>query len=83
MGSASGVGPFFGYQRRYGPAMSNQYAPTPDKFRIGAGTAFKVGFFGALGAFVCAFIIYAILGVIAVVLFAAGLLPYLGDLFDN
>lgn len=62
--------------------MSNQYAPVDNKIKIGAGTAFKAGFFGTLGVFVCALIIYAILGVIAVVMFAAGLLPFLSRYFN-
>lgn len=62
--------------------MSNQYAPVSEKFKIGAGTAFKVGFFATLGAFVCAIIMYAILGIIALVLFAAGSLPFLSRYFN-
>ena len=63
--------------------MSNQYAPVPDKIRIGAGTAFKFGFFGALGAFLCSLILYAILGIIALLLFAAGTLPSWSQLFGR
>ena len=62
--------------------MSNQYAPATEKIKIGAGTAFKAGFFGTLGVFVCAIIVYTILGIIALVLFAAGSLPFLSRYFN-
>lgn len=57
--------------------MSNSYPAGPEKIRIGAGTAFKVGFFASLGAFVFALILYVLIGVIVALLFAAGALPFL------
>ncbi len=61
--------------------MSNSYpietpADSP-KLRITAGSAFKLGFFGALGLFVFYLIISVIFGIIAVIALAAGFLPSL------
>lgn len=67
--------------------MSNAY-PTatttdPPKVRITAGSAFKLGFFGALGVFVFYLIISVVLGILAVIALAAGLLPNLPELLGN
>jgi hypothetical protein len=40
---------------------------------LSAGTAFKIGFFGALGAFVLWLIVSIVVGVIGLILAAAGL----------
>ncbi len=53
--------------------MSDQYSTTPPTLSITAGTAFKFGFFGALGLFVFYLILSVILVVVGVILLAAGL----------
>jgi hypothetical protein len=60
--------------------MSNQYATGPQQVRISAGTAVKIGFFGALGAFLFSLILSLIAVVVGLVLTAAGFgfLKYLG-----
>ena len=64
--------------------MSDSYAPTdPPKVRITAGTAFKLGFFGALGIFVFYLIVSIVLGIIATIALAAGILPNLPELLQN
>ena len=52
-------------------AMSNPYVNEPAKLRIGAGTAFKFGFFGALGLFVFYLLVSVVFGIIAAVVLAA------------
>jgi len=51
--------------------------------RITAGSAFKLGFFGALGLFVFYLILSVIFGIAAVVALAAGLLPSLPQLLQG
>jgi hypothetical protein len=68
--------------------MSNPYpmeqSPLePPKLRITAGSAFKLGFFGALGLFVFYLIISVIFGIVAAVALAAGLLPTLPQLLQG
>ena len=66
--------------------MSNSYAtaPTdPPKVRITAGTAFKLGFFGALGIFVFYLIISILFGILAAIVLAAGIMPNLSQLVPN
>jgi hypothetical protein len=64
--------------------MSDTYATTePPKVRITAGTAFKLGFFGALGIFVFYLIISIVFGIFAAIALAAGILPALPDLLQN
>jgi hypothetical protein len=65
--------------------MSDPYATTtdPPKVRITAGTAFKLGFFGALGIFVFYLIVSIVFGIIATIALAAGILPNLPDLLGN
>ena len=71
----------------YRPAMSNSYPVEPPadlpKVRITAGSAFKLGFFGALGLFVFYLIISVIFGIVAAVALAAGLLPSLPQLLQG
>jgi uncharacterized membrane protein len=55
--------------------MSNEYASPTPKIKIGAGTAFKFGFFAALGVITLYLIIGLIAGVIGGILFALGGLP--------
>ncbi len=59
---------------------TTQLPVVSDKIKIGAGTAFKAGFFGALGVLVLSLILYLILGIVTVILLAAGTfdawLPY-------
>ena len=58
---------------------SNQYptSTAPPKVALTAGSAFKFGFFGALGVFVFYLIVSVILGVLALVALAAGSFSYL------
>ncbi len=64
--------------------MSDPYATTePPKVRITAGTAFKLGFFGALGFFVFYLVISIVFGIFATIALAAGLLPNLSGLLGN
>jgi hypothetical protein len=53
--------------------MSNQYSAGPQQVRITAGTAVKIGFFGALGAVLFSLILSIVLAIVALVLEAAGL----------
>lgn len=55
--------------------MANQWDATP-RMRVGAGTAFKAGFFGALGVFVFNLLLTVVLGILALIAAAAGLLPF-------
>jgi hypothetical protein len=50
---------------------------------LGAGTAMKIGFFGAFGAFLFALLVYAVLAVIGLVLFMLGYFPALGSWLPN
>jgi hypothetical protein len=64
--------------------MSNSYPMTePPKVKITAGTAFKLGFFGALGIFVFYLIISIVFGILAVIALAAGILPNLPNLLQG
>ena len=60
------------------PAISSRQRMT-----LSAGTAMKIGFFGAFGAFLFALVVYAILAVIAIALYLLGLFPSLGDLLPG
>jgi hypothetical protein len=53
--------------------MTTEYVTTSDKVRIGAGTALKFGFFAAFGVFLFYVILSVILGIVALLLGAAGL----------
>jgi hypothetical protein len=68
-------------------AMSNSYPiePPPElpKVRITAGSAFKLGFFGALGLFVFYLIISVIFGILGIVAMAAGWVPNLPQLLQG
>ena len=64
--------------------MSDPYATTePPKVRITAGTAFKLGFFGALGIFVFYLIVSIVFGIFAAIALVAGVLPSLPELMPN
>ena len=69
----------------YPASSSTQISPPadPPKVRITAGTAFKLGFFGALGLFVFYLIISVIFGIFAAIALAAGLLPTLPELLQG
>jgi hypothetical protein len=58
---------------------TNQYpaSTSTPKVALTAGSAFKFGFFGALGVFVFYLIVSIILGVLALVLLAAGSFTFL------
>jgi hypothetical protein len=63
--------------------MSNSYTTDPPKVLITAGTAFKLGFFGALGIFVFYLIVSIVFGILAVIALAVGVLPNLPQLLQN
>ena len=65
--------------------MSDPYATAaePPTVRITAGTAFKLGFFGALGIFVFYLLVSVVFGIFAVIALAAGILPSLPELLQN
>jgi hypothetical protein len=69
----------------YPASGSTRISPAvdPSKVRITAGTAFKLGFFGALGIFVFYLIISIIFGIFAAIALAAGLLPTLPQLLQG
>jgi uncharacterized membrane protein len=50
---------------------------------LGAGTAMKIGFFGALGAFLFMLIVYAIIALIALVLVVTNSFDSLANLWPN
>ena len=54
--------------------MTTEYYTTSDKVRIGAGTALKFGFFAACGVFLFYVILSVVLGALAFLLDAAGVL---------
>lgn len=49
------------------------------KARISAGTAIKIGFFGAFGAMLFSLLVSAVLGILALI-FGAAMLPAIRDL---
>ena len=69
----------------YPASGSTQISPAVDspKVRITAATAFKLGFFGALGIFVFYLMISIIFGIFAAIALAAGLLPTLPQLLQG
>ena len=64
--------------------MSNSFAPIdPQKIQITAGSAFKLGFFGALGVFVFWTVISIVFGILAAIALAIGILPNLPQLLQG
>ena len=61
--------------------MANEQVPLPPAARVSAGTAFKAGFFGAFGVAVFSLLLWLVLGVLVLVLAAAGVLPGVAQLF--
>lgn len=62
--------------------MANEQVPLTPRARLGAGAAFKAGFFGAFGVVVFALLLSLVLGVVALVLAALGVLPGVAQLFQ-
>lgn len=62
--------------------MSNEQGPLPPRPRLTAGTAFKAGFFGAFGVAVFYLLLTLVVGVVALVLAAFGVLPGVAQLFQ-
>jgi hypothetical protein len=60
-------------QPEYRRDMTTEYVTMSDKVRIGAGTALKFGFFAAFGVFLFYVILSVVLGIVALLLGAAGL----------
>lgn len=69
-----------GPPRGYGVAMANEHGPLSPRVRLTAGTAFKAGFFGALGVVVAYVVLSLVVGVVLLVL-GATVLPSVGELF--
>ena len=63
--------------------MASPYETHPPRVRVGAGTAFKAGFFGALGVVASTLVLSIVLGVLALVLAAAGLFPAVARYFQG
>jgi hypothetical protein len=63
--------------------MANEHGQAAPRARLSAGTAFKVGFFGAFGAVVFSLLLALVVGVVALVLAALGVLPGVAQLFQN
>ena len=63
--------------------MAGPYQTHPPQVRVGAGTAFKAGFFGTLGVVVFTLVLAIVLGVIALVLAAVGLFPAVARYFQR
>jgi hypothetical protein len=61
--------------------MANEQGPLSPRARVHAGTAFKVGFFGAFGVFVFTLALTLVAGVIALVLAALNVLPGVAQAF--
>ena len=53
--------------------MTTEYYTPSEKVRVGAGTALKFGFFAAFGVFLFYVILSVVLGIVALLLGAAGL----------
>ena len=62
--------------------MSNDFGSPIPTIRVGAGTAFKLGFFGALGVITLYLILAVIAGVVGAILFVVGFLPNWGQLLN-
>ena len=63
--------------------MATSLQPFPGRIQVGAPTAFKIGFFGALGVAAFAVILYTILGVVLALLYSAGALNGLESLLPR
>jgi hypothetical protein len=63
--------------------MANEQGPLSPRARVPAGTAFKAGFFGAFGVFVFSVALALVLGVVALVLAALGVLPGVARVFRD
>jgi hypothetical protein len=63
--------------------MSNDFAGPAPTIKIGAGTAFKLGFFGALGVITLYLIFAVIAGIAGAILFVVGGLPDWGQLLNR
>lgn len=62
--------------------MANEHGQPPARPRPVAGTAFRAGFFGALGVTVFWLLLSVVVAVIALVLAALGMLPGVARLFQ-
>ena len=62
--------------------MANEHGSLPPRARVSAGTAFKVGFFGAFGVVVFYLLLGLVLGVVALVLAALNV-PLFTRLFQT
>lgn len=62
--------------------MANEHGPLPARARLSAGTAFKAGFFGAFGVAAFYLLLSLVVGVVALVLAAVGVLPGVAQLFQ-
>jgi len=72
-----------GPARGYGVGMANEHGQLTPRVRVGAGAAFKAGFFGAFGVVVFSLVLGLVVGVLALVLAAVGVLPGVAQLFQS
>lgn len=72
-----------GPARGYRGGMANEHGPVHPRARLSAGTAFKAGFFGAFGVVVFWLLLGLVVGVVALVLAAVGVLPGVAQLFQS
>jgi hypothetical protein len=63
--------------------MANEQGQPSARPRVGAGTAFKAGFFGAFGVVVFTLLLGLVVGVVALVLAAVGVLQGVAQLFQT
>ena len=63
--------------------MASEHGGGPGRVRLGAGTAFKAGFFAAFGIVVFALLLSLVAVVVALVLAALGKLPAVARLFES
>lgn len=66
----------------YRECMANEQGQLAPRSRLSAGAAFKAGFFGAFGVVAFSLLASLVVGVVALVLAALGVLPGVAQLFQ-
>ena len=62
--------------------MANEHGQLTPRVRLGAGAAFKAGFFGAFGVVVFTLLLALVVGVVLLVFAAFGQLPWVAQIFQ-
>lgn len=70
------------YPPDYREPMANEQGQLSPRPRLSAGVAFKAGFFGAFGVVAFSLLLSLVVGVVALVLAALGVLPGVAQLFQ-